>query len=277
MNQTKDGVDQWSADKKMISRLVLFILPFLMFVAAMPGSAVADDTPRKDGWQFEANVYMWGAAVGGKTANGDNIDVSFSDLVTKLDLGFMGGAGVRNGRWSLSTDVMYMKLKDQNNGEVTAPGPIGVNVKVDATVDLQSWVITPAVGYSIVDTDRVRLDIIGGARYFFLKPTLDLGVAIGPLQPRSRTISASKGIWDGIGGIRGMVKVYDKWYIPYYADIGTGDSALTWQGMGGVGYKISKVVDVVAVYRYLYWKFDKNPVLDKLDFSGPVVGMIVRF
>ena len=59
--------------------------------------------------------------------------------------------------------------------------------------------------------------------------------------------------------------------------MGTGDSAFTWQGMGGVGYKISKVVDVVAAYRYLYWKFEKNKVIDKLDFSGPMVGMIFRF
>ena len=66
------------------------------------------------------------------------------------------------------------------------------------------------------------------------------------------------------------------WFIPYYVDMGTGDSTFTWQGMGGIGYKFGNV-GVVAAYRYLYWKFDDNKVLDKLDFSGPMIGMVFRF
>jgi len=277
MRQTKNDFDQWSAIKKVLSRLILFVLPFFMLVGTMPASAAEQETARKDGWQFEANVYMWGAAVGGKTASGNNIDVSFSDLVKKLQLGFMGGAGVRNGKWSFTTDLMYMRLKDQSSGHVTAPVGPGVNVDVDATLKFQSWIVTPAFGYSIVDTDRVRLDLLAGARYLWLKPELDLGVAVGPLQPRNRTLSTSGSGWDGIVGIRGNVNLDKKWFIPCYVDIGTGDSPFTWQAMGGVGYKISKVVDVVAGYRYLYWKFSKNEVIDKMDFSGPAVGMIFRF
>jgi opacity protein-like surface antigen len=241
--------------------------------------AAAEETARKDGWQFGANLYLWGASVGGKTASGDDIDVSFSDLLDDLEFGFMGGVGARNGRWSLMTDAMYMKLKQENNGQVTAfVGPRGNEIKidVDATVKLRVWVVTAAVGYSIVDTDRVRLDVIAGARYLWVKPGLDLDIS-GPLQPRDKNISDSADILDGIVGIKGNVNLDKKWYVPYYADIGTGDSAFTWQGLAGVGYKISKVVDVVAAYRYLYWKFEDNKVLDKLDFSGPLVGMIFRF
>lgn len=277
MSQMKNCVDQWSSGKKMMSRLVLFVLPFFMFVAAMPGNAAAEETTQKDGWQFQANVYLWGASVGGKTATGDNIDVSFTDLLKKFQLGFMGGAGVRNGRWSLMTDVMYMKIKAKNSGQVTAPVGPGVNVSADATVKFQSWIVTPVLGYSIFDTDSVRLDLIGGARYLFLKPELDLSVAVGRLQPRNRTLSTSKDVWDGIVGIRGNVNLDKKWYIPYYLDMGAGDSPFTWQGMAGVGCKVSRTVDVVAAYRYLYWKFSNNKVIDKIDFNGPLVGMIFRF
>jgi opacity protein-like surface antigen len=177
------------------------------------------------------------------------------------------------------TDAMYMKLKQDNNGQVTAfvgPRENEIKIDVDATVKLRVWVVTAAVGYSIVDTDRVRLDVIAGARYLWVKPGLDLDIS-GPLQPRDKNISDSADILDGIVGIKGNVNLDKKWYVPYYADIGTGDSAFTWQGLAGVGYKISKVVDVVAAYRYLYWKFEDNKVLDKLDFSGPLVGMIFRF
>jgi opacity protein-like surface antigen len=277
MSQTKNEDDQYCTVRRMLSRLALFVLPFFMLVAAMPASTAAEETAPKGGWQFDANVYLWGASIGGKTASGDTLDVSFTDLLKDLQLGFMGGVEARNGRWSLMTDVMYMDLKQPNNGTVTVP-VLGedINIAVDATVRLQAWIVTSAVGYSIIDTDTVRLAILGGARYLFVKPELDLSTT-GPLQPRNKNLSTSAGIWDGIGGIRGIVNLSEKWYVPYYADMGTGDSAFTWQGFGGVGYKISKVVNVVAAYRYLYWKFENNKVIDKLNFHGPLVGMIFRF
>jgi hypothetical protein len=47
---------------------------------------------------------------------------------------------------------------------------------------------------------------------------------------------------------------------------------LTWQAMAGIGYKF-KWFHVNAVYRYLKWDFDDNAALDKLDISGPALGI----
>ena len=30
-----------------------------------------------------------------------------------------------------------------------------------------------------------------------------------------------------------------EWFVPYYADIGTGQSDFTWQAIGGIGYAFS--------------------------------------
>jgi len=30
-----------------------------------------------------------------------------------------------------------------------------------------------------------------------------------------------------------------KWFVPYYLDVGTGESDLTWQAMGGIGYSLA--------------------------------------
>jgi len=245
----------------------------------MPANAAEEETVTKDGWHFDANVYLWGASIGGKTANGDDLNVSFTDLLKSLEFGFMGGVGARNGNWSLMTDVMYMKLRHENSNQVTATvGPMGheINISTDATLRIQAWVVTPAIGYNIADTNKIRIDVLAGARYLWLKPELDLEVN-GPLQPRNKTISDSKGVWDGIVGIKGNVKLDKKWYVPYYADMGAGDSPFTCQTLVGVGYKVSKALDVVAAYRYLYWKFNDNKVIDKLDFSGPLVGVKFQF
>ena len=276
MFHTMNKGDRCYAVRRMLNRLALFVLFFFVLVATMPAGAAEEETTLKKGWQFEANVYLWGASISGKTASGDSLDVSFIDLLKNLKMGLMGGVGARNGRWSIMTDVMYMDLKHENNGQVTVPVGPGVNIGTNATLNFQSWLVTPAVGYAIVDTDRVRLDILGGARYLFLKPELDLEVS-GPLQPRNKTLSDSGSGWDGIGGIRGNVNLDKKWYVPFYVDMGAGKSPFTWQGFGGVGYKVSRVVDVVGAYRYLYWKFKDNKVLDKLSFSGPLVGVRFQF
>ena len=42
-------------------------------------------------------------------------------------------------------------------------------------------------------------------------------------------ISDSGDVWDGIVGLRGNVKLDKYWYLPYYFDVGTGASDLTWQ------------------------------------------------
>ena len=77
---------------------------------------------------------------------------------------------------------------------------------------------------------------------------------------------------DGIVGVRGHVPIGDKWYIPFYFDIGTGDTQLTWQILGGVGYRF-KHFDLVGGYRYMDWNFNNNDdVFGDLNLSGPFVG-----
>ena len=51
---------------------------------------------------------------------------------------------------------------------------------------------------------------------------------------------------------------------------------ITWQTFARVGYRFKKV-DGILGYRYTYWDFDDNGVLDDLDLSGPMVGVKVRF
>jgi hypothetical protein len=83
-------------------------------------------------------------------------------------------------------------------------------------------------------------------------------------------------VWDGIVGIRGEVTLDEKWYLPYHLYIGTGNSEVTYQAFGGVGYRFSKV-DLIAAYRYLRWNFDDSPVFDNLYILGPLVGIKFRF
>ena len=277
MSCTRNKSHNSSAGMKTLSRFALFVFLLLVIVTAMPDSAAAEETAQKDGWQFGANIYMWMPTIGGKSDSGDTIEINFDDILKDLEFTYMGGVEARNGRWHLTTDVIYLKLEQDNNGKVTVPvGPGEADLKVDATVKLQSWVVTPAVGYSFIETEKVRMEVLAGARYLWLKPELDLDVT-GPLKSRDKKISDSGDVWDGIVGIRGNVNLDKNWYVPYYVDIGTGESNLTWQWMAGFGVRVSRVVDVVATWRYMYWRFDDNKVLKKLYINGPGVGVKFRF
>jgi hypothetical protein len=58
--------------------------------------------------------------------------------------------------------------------------------------------------------------------------------------------------------------------------VGTGESDLTWQVFGGVGYAFDWG-EVSLVYRHIDWQFEGNRGLDQLSFSGPAAAVTWRF
>ena len=60
--------------------------------------------------------------------------------------------------------------------------------------------------------------------------------------------------------------------MPYYFDVGTGQSELTWQAIGGIGYAF-KWGQVIAAWRYIDYKFKSDSPIQNLNFSGPAVGV----
>jgi opacity protein-like surface antigen len=142
-------------------------------------------------------------------------------------------------------------------------------------VELKAWIVEPAIAYTVLENQRGRLDLLGGARYLWLKSELEFDIS-GPLRNEKRKASDSDGVWDGIVGLRGQLNLSPNWYVPYYADIGAGGTDLTWQLFGGIGYRFSKV-DVVLAYRYLDWDFDDDSAFDDMNIHGPFAGVKFRF
>ncbi len=58
--------------------------------------------------------------------------------------------------------------------------------------------------------------------------------------------------------------------------MGTGQSDLTWQGTGGVGYRFNWG-NVLLVYRHMYWEFGSDSLLKDISFSGPTLGTVYKF
>lgn len=253
----------------------VFMLTLLTGVL-ISGTAQAEESSATRVWDFTAAIYLWGADIGGRTASGSKVDVSFNDLFDNLNSAFMGTFEARKDKWLVITDLIYMDISADKTAEVTIPiGPIEIDVTGDADVDLTGKVFQLAGGYNLHTDERSRLDLIAGARYLDLD--MDTSITItGPLQGRPIKISESGDVWDGIVGVKGQYDLGQRWSIPYYVDVGTGQSEFTWQAMMGVGFNATKWLDVALVYRHLAWEVDGD-LIDNLNFSGPALGAIFRF
>ena len=97
----------------------------------------------------------------------------------------------------------------------------------------------------------------------------DIKLTLDPLGSVKESESASN--WDGVVGIRGKTELSDRWYLTYYADVGAGESDLTWQAIAGINYRF-EALDVVLGYQHLKWEFD-DQLLEDLEMYGPALGV----
>jgi len=62
-----------------------------------------------------------------------------------------------------------------------------------------------------------------------------------------------------------------QWFVPYYLDLGGGNSDYTWQGVLGLGHTFSSWGEVIVAWKYLDDEFKKNNA--SLSMSGPAIGI----
>jgi hypothetical protein len=99
-----------------------------------------------------------------------------------------------------------------------------------------------------------------------------------PLPGRAGNLEAKAQNWDAIVGVKGRMALgaERKWFVPYYLDIGTGESDLTFQAMAGIGYAFGWG-DVVASWRYLDYEMKSGSNVEKLNFNGPAVAAVFHW
>jgi len=267
-------------------RVVLVAL--LACAATLPARAetapVAVSASRDDTWQFGALLYLWAAGIGGKTTfpNGQSASVTIdaNQLFNNLKFAALGSFDARKGQWGVFTDLIYMnvgasksQVRDFEIGRVGLPA----DVTAYAHFGMESLVWTLAGTYRIPTRQGVVLDTFAGGRLLDIKQslnwTLNGNIVQFPLAERAGAVSGRNTYVDGIVGLKGRVSFGDqlRWFVPYYADVGTGQSSLTWQAMAGLGYSYNWG-EIVAAWRYIDYQFKSDSPIDSLNFNGPLVG-----
>jgi len=276
-------------DDRLVWRALTRPLAAIAVVAALvPFHAHADSTAGD--WQWDATVYMYLPSIGGETSfppsgDGPSVDVSADAILDSLNFAFMGALGARKGPWGVATDVIYLDLGSSKKGTRNFQlGQLDLPASVDANLnlDITGWLWTLTGSYALMQQERVSMDVLAGVRMLDLEETLrwqlNGDISTLPLPGRSGAGSAEATQWDAIVGVKGRASfgAEGNWYVPYYLDVGTGDSDLTWQGLVGLGYSFDSI-DVVGVWRYLDYDLGDDTPITSIDFNGPALGVTFRF
>ena len=253
-------------------------------LAPLAAQAQAD----ADKWQGELGIYGWFPAIGGSTAfptgnSGPSVDVSAQDVIDALKMVFMGNLELRKGKWGLWTDVVYADLGDAKSGshDFRIDGK-PVTAAANLSLDVKTTVWTLAGIYNLSATPENTTDLLFGARLLDMQNTLNYTLDVVPPEhpglSKSGKLQADGSNWDGIIGLKGRyyVGAERKWFLPYYIDVGTGESKLTWQINAGVGYQFDWGA-VYATWRYLDYEFKSGNALQSMNLNGGLIGVSFRF
>ena len=241
----------------------LLAVSMLSVLLLFANGAIAEED-----WEYTGEIYGWLPNIDVKTEGGDEIEITLSDILENLDFTAMLAGSARKGKWSFATDIVYLDMSNSEDRDLS-------RLLAVKKIELESWIVTPTVGYTVHQTDKLLVDLYAGARYLWLETALTLDLTRpGPRPDMSDHVKASGSNWDAIVGVRGNYRLSDKWYFPYSVNAGAGDSDFTWQANAAFAYEFQKLATVVG-WRYLTW--DNDGALTDLTINGPYVGVLFRF
>lgn len=260
----------------------------LALAGSLPLSAQAQSAP--DALKWNATIYGWFPSIGGSTSfpatgSGPSIDVSSQQVIDALKMTFMGSLDVHQGKWGAFTDLVYADFgADKTKSRDFTVGHEQIPVGVDATLnlDVKTWIWSLAGLYNLADKPEGTADLLFGARMLDMEQTLGWSISgtVPGLPPAANTGSATASInqWDAIVGVKGRINLGTdrKWFLPYYLDVGTGESRLTWQVAAGLGYQFGWG-SVIAAWRYLDYDFKSDMVVRSFNLNGGMIGVQFGF
>jgi hypothetical protein len=241
-------------------------------------------------WQYNAMIYGYLPTIGGSTtfpadSGGTGLDIDAGTIIDHLKMTFMGSLGMHNGRWGAFTDVLYLNLganKSQTRDLAVGGIELPASATADLSYDMKGTIWTLAGQYRIAAKPDYTMDLVAGARMFQLKQRLDWSVSgdLGPivLPGRSGQANLNDTVWDAVVGVKGRYAfgANKAWSLPYYLDVGAGESKSTWQGAIGIAYQYNWG-EIGAMWRYIGYDFKSGGAVKEMNFNGPMIGANFRW
>jgi hypothetical protein len=221
-----------------------------------------------------------------------NVKADPGDYTGELNFAAAFAATARYDRFSLLTDFMYVSATAGSSRVESANligvggNPISSSVNIGGSSTLETTLWTLAGGYTVASGSWGILDVLAGFRYLGVDTKTDYNLAITLTGPRGNAgpsfggagrLSGRSDIWNGIIGVRGRLNIADSgFFVPYYLDLGVGDSNFTWQGFTGIGYQRGWA-GVQLGWRYMSYDQGGGALLRDMTMSGAYLAVNFSF
>jgi hypothetical protein len=262
--------------------------------ALVPSTGFAQVAPTSlqmpgSGWQYTASIYAYVPSVEGTSsfpADGGGTRLNLeSSILDKLKVFAMGTVGAHNGTWGVFTDIVYLKFEaSESASRDFTIGNAGLPADASAAFDwdMRGTAWTLAGEYRVASDPSFTVDVLAGTRLLDTRQHLrwNISGSIGPLDPAARAgeIQTSQSTWDAIVGVKGRYAFGQErqWSLPFYLDVGAGESQSTQQAAAGLAYQFGWG-EISAMWRYLHYNLKSGAALQDVSFSGPLIGATFRW
>ena len=222
-----------------------------------------------DGWRGMISIYGWFPGVHGTVGvlgHNAGIRVPFSDLFHTLKGIIPIAVEADKGRFVMPVDFLWMKLGDDRGIPFNDLNQTSVNIHLTESI------LTPKIGYRLVDAEHFKIDALGGIRYWYLGQNLTL-------EPSGIGNSRSASWVDGLGGARFIVPFNEKASILVSGDAGAGGANLDYQVLGLLNLKFTQHLGLGVGWRYLYedYRPTNHQFVYKTATSGALAGFYYTF
>jgi len=262
---------------KLFQRISLLCASALLFL--LPQQILA--TPQNaSAWEINLVPFLWSPAINGTMeiqGEKTKVNESMSDVLKKVNMGFMFAIEARKGAWGLYFSPMYVSLKDNATVE-----PINV------TLNNKMWILDLGGFYRLQEWQTMGalqnsyLDLRFGARYWNLKSSIDVGVNGNGVFAATNSTD-----WlDPTLGIRLNVFLTQKLFINIAGDLGGANifkksSHFSVDAFAGPGFSFTPNVSMLLGYKMLYVNRQdgsgNSELYWKTTFHGPALAVEIKF
>jgi hypothetical protein len=234
--------------------------------AAEPPGSSGSDVERRD-WSFDVVPYLWVAGISAETGVPASAPAGVDHFDTRISAGAMFAAQARYRSAGLFVDFAWLRLAT----EATDPGP------AYSAVDLRSDFIheTTALTYRLPTGDKLRVDLLAGARFWHVNENLNFHAGALPAFQTDVNLN-----W--VDPVLGANLGYDfdrHWFLTGLAMVGGFGVASKFMAdvfVGG-GYRFTDWCSVTAGYRFLHEEYDRDDYILKSDIQGLLFGVGFHF
>jgi hypothetical protein len=231
---------------------------------ASPNTSTADE-----GWHFVVAPYFWLTGVHGQVGvlgREASVHASAGDLLSNFRFGLMGLVEADHKRFVIPIDIIWARLGD--NRALPFPNLPATTANFKAS----EFILTPKIGYQLVNQEKLKIDALAGFRYWHLGQNLQFSPSRLGLN-----FSGSQNWVDPLVGGRILGALTPKVSVTIAGDVGGWGvgSQLDYQVLGALGYKVKPKWTLQAGYRYLNVNYRSKAVFD-VAMSGAFVGVSIN-